>query len=82
MCSSDLGAGGDAAGGNAFGVDGGAGGDAAGGNAFGGDGGAGGDAAAICDGTAIGGAGGYGGDATNGIQGIDGENGSDEIAEC
>ncbi|MGH9966014.1 MAG: hypothetical protein ACRD5E_14485 [Nitrososphaeraceae archaeon] len=64
------------------GGDGGAGGDAAGGNALGGDGGAGGDAAAICDGTAIGGAGGYGGDATNGIQGMDGENGSDEMAEC
>jgi hypothetical protein len=78
----DGGAGGDAAGNNAFGGDGGAGGDAAGNNAFGGDGGAGGDAAAICDGTAIGGAGGYGGDATNGILGIDGENGSDEVAEC
>ncbi|MGB7883871.1 MAG: hypothetical protein WBL44_14180 [Nitrososphaeraceae archaeon] len=62
--------------------DGGAGGDAEGGNAFGGDGGAGGEALAICDGTAIGGAGGYGGDATNGIQGIDGENGSNETAEC
>jgi len=78
----DGGAGGDAAGGNAFGGDGGAGGDAEGGNAFGGDGGAGGEAVANCDGTAIGGAGGYGGDATNGIQGIDGENGSNEMAEC
>jgi len=78
----DGGAGGDAAGGNAFGGDGGAGGDAAGGNAFGGDDGAGGEAVVNCDGTAIGGAGGYGGDATNGIQGIDGENGSNEMAEC
>jgi hypothetical protein len=64
------------------GGDGGAGGDAAGGNAFGGDGGVGGKALAICDGTVFGGAGGYGGDATNGIQGIDGENGSNETAEC
>jgi hypothetical protein len=87
----DGGDGGDAVGGNggtAIGGDGGGGGDAVGGNAIGGDGGDGGDAVgvaqdkAICDGTAIGGAGGYGGDATKGIQGTDGENGSDEMMIC
>jgi hypothetical protein len=84
----DGGAGGDAVGGTAIGGDGGGGGDAVGGNAIGGDGGDGGDAVgvaqdkAICDGTAIGGAGGYGGDATKGIQGTDGENGSDEMMIC
>jgi hypothetical protein len=86
----DGGDGGDAVanGGTAIGGDGGAGGAAVGGNAIGGDGGDGGDAIAvaqdkaICDGTAIGGAGGYGGDATKGIQGTDGENGSDEMVIC
>jgi hypothetical protein len=77
--------GGDAVGGNAIGGDGG---DAVGGNAIGGDGGDGGDAVGlaltepICDDTAIAGAGRNGGDTFNGIQGNDGESGTDEIAIC
>jgi hypothetical protein len=84
----DGGDGGDAVGGNAIGGDGGDGGDAVGGNAIGGDGGDGGDAVGlaltepICDDTAIAGAGGNGGDTFNGIQGNDGESGTDEIAIC
>ena len=70
---------------NAIGGDGG---DAVGGNAIGGDGGDGGDAVGlalaepICDETAIGGDGGNGGDTINGIQGREGEIGSDELAIC
>jgi hypothetical protein len=74
--------------GPSIGGDGGDGGDAVGGNAIGGDGGDGGDAVGlaltepICDDTAIAGAGGNGGDTFNGIQGNDGESGTDEIAIC
>jgi hypothetical protein len=84
----DGGDGGDAVGGNAIGGDGGDGGDAVGGNAIGGDGGDGGDAVGlalvepICDDTAVAGAGGNGGDTFNGMQGNDGESGTDEIAIC
>jgi hypothetical protein len=63
-------------------------GDATDGSAIGGNGGAGGDAVGVaqgnasCDGTAIGGAGGNGGVATEGIQGMDGENGFDDMVIC